>query len=1041
MKTAKKIKQSVCLVLSVLFLLSTFAVLPISAATVSTNGVAYSLGDATVTVDGEIEDIWKNAPSYDLSVREKDSKSQVNIKYLWDEKFLYILADIKDDTPHTSNEKWWNRDTMEIVLCINSGGTQTRRMMVDRDGNIHSGSISYFGGTTADGGYFWGTEWKRPAHKENLDNSGWVVEYAIPITNSEGVGTNDEGKNNVSKKDQRYVTIDCVYYSADSSSTNRIGLLGWSSSGVIDSGQATAGNLGRVTLSDEKIAVATFSGASVTLGSDLTMNYYVDVLDPSISVDDLSVRFTMNERVETVSEYAKSFSGEYIFAFSNITPQQMCDNIKAELLLGTNIIDTKESYSVKQNAQALLTEYKGSTSDRGKAIVRLATDMLYYGDAAQKYTDYNTNTLATSGVTDIAEASTLLPSENDKRVLAGNTYTKIKIFEANVFFDSVNKLSFDLYIDENKKEGCIIKLDGESIALSTLESVGEGYYRLVTGSISAINFDKQFILTLLNGTNTVSELKYSVNSYSYSMMTNTDDENMKQLALALYRYGVSAKAYSELKVVTYADFGAKGDGRTNDIEAIIAAHEYANEHDLPVEAGAGKTFYIGECSKGAVIQTSTDFTGASFVIDDRIVPQNQRGVPIFTVYPDKAPYKLSTLKQLSIGQTNIGATLPEDSFIMITEAGTKRYIRKGYNSDNDGVDQNEVIVVDKNGNISADSPVIWDYTNITSAVVTPIDKETLTIKGGTFTTIVNSYVETYVCYKRGFHIKRSNVTVEGMKHYLKNEGADGAPYDGFMVLNECYNVTLKDCIFTPHRTFWRTVNGNRQSAGTYDILPTRVIKHNMINCKQEVDILDQSYWGIIGTNFCKNITMNGCELSRIDAHQGVHDVTIIDSKLGWLGIDITGSGELYVEGSSLYGTSLIKLRDDYGSTWHGNVTVKDCTWTPNRGKSLTDSYYYIIGGTNLQQHYYGYDCYLPTNIMIQGLRIDDSKATTSYKGIMLFADLNPNRTSESAENALPYKYYVTETATISGLTFEKGKWCGISTNEFMFRNVDLNVSQ
>ena len=78
MKTAKKIKQSVCLVLSILFLLSTFAVLPISAATVSTNGVAYSLGDATVTVDGEIEDIWKNAPSYDLSVREKDPKSRVN---------------------------------------------------------------------------------------------------------------------------------------------------------------------------------------------------------------------------------------------------------------------------------------------------------------------------------------------------------------------------------------------------------------------------------------------------------------------------------------------------------------------------------------------------------------------------------------------------------------------------------------------------------------------------------------------------------------------------------------------------------------------------------------------------------------------------------------------------------------------------------------------------------------------------------------------------------------------------------------------------
>ena len=514
---------------------------------------------------------------------------------------------------------------------------------------------------------------------------------------------------------------------------------------------------------------------------------------------------------------------------------------------------------------------------------------------------------------------------------------------------------------------------------------------------------------------------------------------MKQLALALY--GVSADDLDEVSVVTYSDFGAVGDGRTNDIDAIIATHEYANTHNLSVVAGEGKAFYIGACEKGAVIKTNTDFTGATFIIDDRVVPQNQRNVPIFTVSPGKASYSISTLKQLSVGQTNIGIILPEDSFIMITEAGTKRYIRKGYNSDNDGVDQNEVVVVDKNGNISADSPIIWDYTNITSAVVTPIDQETLTIKGGTFTTIVNDYVETYVCYKRGFHVKRSNVTIEGVKHYLTNEGADGAPYDGFMVMNDCYNVTLKDCVFTPHRTFWRTVNGVRKSVGTYDILPTRVVKLTMINCKQEVDILDQAYWGIIGTNFCKNITLEGCKLSRIDAHQGVHNATIIDSKLGWLGIDITGSGELYVEGSDLYGTSLVKLRDDYGSTWHGNVTLKNCTWTPNRGRSLTDSYYYIVGGTNLQQHYFGYDCYMPTNVTLERLHVNDTKATSSYTGIMLFADLNPNRTVEIAENTLPYKYYVTETANISGLILEKGKWCGISTNEFMFRNVKLNVSQ
>lgn len=493
-----------------------------------------------------------------------------------------------------------------------------------------------------------------------------------------------------------------------------------------------------------------------------------------------------------------------------------------------------------------------------------------------------------------------------------------------------------------------------------------------------------------------------------------------------------------MEYVTYLDFGAKGDGVTDDLAAIIATHEYANKHQIPVKADDGKTFYIGVCERGAIIKTDTDFTGASFIIDDREVPMNLRKVAIFTVAPDKAPYELSALKTLRIGQTNIGMTLPEDSVITVTEAGTKRYIRKGYNADNDGVDQNEVLVVDQNGNISEHSPVIWDYTNITSAEVTPIDQELLVIKGGTFTTIADDVVETTGYYKRGFLIQRSNVTVEEMQHDIKNEGIDGAPYQSFMDVLDCYNVTLKDCIFTPHKTYYWMKNGIRTSVGTYDISPVRVVNFTMKNCKQSIDILDQKYWGIICTNFCKNILLDGCELSKIDAHQGVHNVKVLHSELGWLGIDITGSGELYVENCTLHGTTMIKLRDDYGSTWHGNVTVKNSTWAPNRGKWLSDEYYCIIGGTNLQQHDFGYECYLPTTITIENLHIDDSKATTAYQGIMLFADLNPNRIDIAAENAMPQQYHITKTVNISGVTLASGKVWGLSTNQFMFRNVTIN---
>ena len=102
---------------------------------------------------------------------------------------------------------------------------------------------------------------------------------------------------------------------------------------------------------------------------------------------------------------------------------------------------------------------------------------------------------------------------------------------------------------------------------------------------------------------------------------------------------VSPKDVSIFKadgLVRYSDFGAKGDGKTDDIDAIAAAHAFANQHGLLVKADEGATYYIGGKERTAIIRTDTDFGTAAFIIDDTEV-QN-RNASIFMVSSSLQPF-------------------------------------------------------------------------------------------------------------------------------------------------------------------------------------------------------------------------------------------------------------------------------------------------------------------------------------------------------------------------------------------------------------------
>ena len=108
--------------------------------------------------------------------------------------------------------------------------------------------------------------------------------------------------------------------------------------------------------------------------------------------------------------------------------------------------------------------------------------------------------------------------------------------------------------------------------------------------------------------------------------------------------------------VRYSDFGAKGDGKHDDIDAIAATHAFANLHDLHVKADEGAEYYIGGKERTAVIQTDTDFGAAEFIIDDTDV--DNRNAPIFLIRSGLEPFEPEGITSLRRNQEKIDASLP-----------------------------------------------------------------------------------------------------------------------------------------------------------------------------------------------------------------------------------------------------------------------------------------------------------------------------------------------------------------------------------------------
>lgn len=480
--------------------------------------------------------------------------------------------------------------------------------------------------------------------------------------------------------------------------------------------------------------------------------------------------------------------------------------------------------------------------------------------------------------------------------------------------------------------------------------------------------------------------------------------------------------------VSYEAFGAVGDGVADDLPAIVAAHAFANTHDLPVRTKPGATYHLGRRALTAVIMTDTDWGTSRFVIDDTDV-ENHRA-SLFAVRSKLEPISLS-ITRLTRDQQRLDVQPPRDCWVRVENSRKRVYIRRGLNQNN-GTPQRDCFILRRDGTI--EGAIDWDYDVITRVEARPIDERPLFLRGGVFTTIANRMrqAEGYNYWARNISINRSNTTVEGLAHHVTGEGEFGHPYRGFLDVTSCANVLLRDCFVSGHRTY-STIGsaGKPVSMGTYDLSANEVVNFTMVGVRMD-NICDSTRWGVIGTNFCKNILLENCTLSRMDTHQGVSGTyTIRGSTLGHAGLNAIGRGTLTIENSTLNGRSLLSLRSDYGSTWEGTVVIRQSRWIPACGAAVQPT---LLNASNDGQHDFGYPCFMPREITIDGLVIDDRNHPKDYQGPFLFADPDG---ANSAATARPFPYRLTERVTIRNLTTTSGRKPRVSPDPEFARRVQV----
>ena len=292
----------------------------------------------------------------------------------------------------------------------------------------------------------------------------------------------------------------------------------------------------------------TLLGTALTLGADLTVNYYAVLPEGQTDAQLHAVRGTSEQLID-----GKPLGGAvYRFSFTGVNPQCMGDTIEAQLMRGGNVLAEKNDFSVKGYCEQLKALYPDD-----KNLKDLLDALLRYGAAAQIYQGYKTDAPVDADLGEAAEYSPLGKNDCRKELNTHYEVEGVGFTSCSLWFANDNRLIFRFKTPDPTKTRIILydedSEDGYSLTSKDFIDCGDGTFAIQTAGLTPLDFASQFWVELYYGDedtmsdDPVQELVYSVNSYLFAKQDQTDKNgeltSMAKLARALHTYAEEAYEY------------------------------------------------------------------------------------------------------------------------------------------------------------------------------------------------------------------------------------------------------------------------------------------------------------------------------------------------------------------------------------------------------------------------------------------------------------------------------------------------------------------